>query len=236
MKKFLAAIFLVGLLTTGCGSQKPAEPPAQKTEESKPAFEQAVEPVQNAASQAAQTATDAANAATDAASQAATDAQNMATDAANAATDAAQNMATDAAVGAVDAAAGAVDAAKEMLDADLPAMISSAPSIGTTRESFEAYGDGQYVATYDANGRVISMEINTPTIDNDMLAGVLPSDVVITSFDTNSSDATRQVNHFQGTSEQLKRVNPSSGGRFEAFTNFDKQTSQFLGGSIKVAQ
>ena len=221
MKRLLAAIFLVGLLTTGCGNQaKPAEPPAQK-EETKPNFEQAVEPVQNAASQAAQTATDAANAATDAASQAATDAQNMATDAANAAT---------------DAAAGAVDAAKEMLAADLPAMISSAPSIGTTRESFEMYDDGQYVATYDADGRVISMDINTPTIDNDLLASVLPSDVVITSFDTNSSDATRQVNHFQGTSEQLKRVNPSSGGKFEAFTNFDKQTSQFLGGSIKVVQ
>ena len=90
------------------------------------------------------------------------------------------------------------------------------------------------VAEYDADGRVISMTINTPFIDNDMLAGILPSDVVITSFDTNSSDATKQVNHFQGTSAQLKLVSPASNGRFEAFTNFDKQTSQFLGGSITI--
>ena len=218
MKKFLAAIFLVGLLTTGCGNQKPAEPPAQKTEESKPAFEQAVEPVK------------------DAATNAATDVKDAATNAANAATEAAAEVKDAAEQTADDAAQTAVDTAKEMLAADLPSMISAAPSIGSTREAFELYDNGQYVATYDENGRVISMEINTPTIDNDLLASILPSDVVITSFDTDSSDATKQVNHFQGTSALLEKLSLANGRRFEAFTNFDKQTSQFLGGSIKVVQ
>ena len=128
----------------------------------------------------------------------------------------------------------ATEAVNDMM-ADMPEMISTAPSIGTTREAFEMYGDGQYVATFDSNGRVISMEFNTPYIDNDIMASILPSDVVITSFDTNSSDAAKQVNHFAGTSEQLKQLNPTSGGKFDAYTNFDKQTSQFLGGTITVA-
>ena len=225
MKKYFAALALAGLLVSGCGNQQPAPKPEQKTEESKPAFEQAVEPVQNAA-------TNAANEVKDAAEQTAADAQNAATEA----KEAVEQTATEAKDTIEQSVDNAADAAKEIVDFDLPAMISSAPSIGTTREEFETYGDGQFTADYDQSGRVVSMEFNTPTIDNDMLASILPSDVKITSFDTNSSTDTTQVNHFQGTSEQLKKVNPASGGRFEAFTNFDKQTSQFLGGSIKVVQ
>lgn len=213
MKRFLAIIFLAGLMMTGCGNQAQNQPANQQKEEAKPAFEQAVEPVKDAANAAADTAKDATNAAVD-----------TAKDATNAAVDTAK----DAATAVVDTAASAIP------DVPKPDMISSAPSIGSTREMFEAYADEQYVATYDDQGRVISMEINTPYIDNDMLAGILPSDVVITSFDSNGSDATKQVNHFQGTSAQLKIVNPASNGNFEAFTNFDKQTSQFLGGTISI--
>lgn len=235
MKKILAAIFLVGLLTTGCGNQTPAPQPEQKTEEKKPAFEEAVEPVKDAANAATDAAAGAAGAAVDAAADAANNAANAAVDAANTATDAAAGAATNAANAAAGAVNDAANAVKDMIpEAEKPDMISSAPSIGTTRESFEMYNDGQYTAEYDADGRVVSMTINTSYIDNDMLASILPSDVVVTSFDTNSSDATKQVNHFQGTSAQLKLVNPASNGKFEAFTNFDKQTSQFLGGTITV--
>lgn len=232
MKKILAAIFLVGLLTTGCGNQTPAPQPEQKTEEKKPAFEEAVEPVKDAAANAANdvkdAAANAANDVKDAATGAATDAANAAVDAATGAVDNAANAAT----GAVNDAANAV---KDMMpEVEKPPMISKAPSIGSTRESFDTYADSNYTAEFDADGRVVSMTINTPTIDNDMLASILPSDVVVTAFDTNRSDATKQVNHFQGTSAQLKLVNPASNGRFEAFTNFDKQTSQFLGGSITI--
>ena len=216
MKKFFAAMLAAGLLMSGCGNQTPAPAPEQKKEEQKPAFEQAVEPVK------------------DAATNAAADVKDAATDAANDVKDAA----TDAAADVKDAATEMKDAATEAVNdmmADMPEMISTAPSIGTTREAFEMYGDGQYVATFDSNGRVISMEFNTPYIDNDIMASILPSDVVITSFDTNSSDAAKQVNHFAGTSEQLKQLNPTSGGKFDAYTNFDKQTSQFLGGTITVA-
>ena len=212
MKKFFAAMLVAGLLMSGCGNQKPAPAPEQKTEEQKPAFEQAVEPVKDAAADVK-----------DAAAGAAADVKDAAADAA-----------ADVKDAAADAAADVKDTVDEMM-ADKPDMISSAPSIGTMRETFEMYDNGQYVAEYDADGRVISMTINTPYIDNDTMASILPSDVVITSFDTNSSDATKQVNHFQGTSEQLKLVNPKSGGKFDAYTNFDKQTSQFLGGTITVA-
>ena len=206
MKRFLAAIFLVGLLTTGCGNQTPAPAPEKKVEEKKPAFEEAVEPVKDAATNAANdvkdAATGAANDVKDAATNAAADAANAAANAANAATDAA-NAATDAAVGAVNDAA---DAVKEMMpEVEKPDMISSAPSIGTTRESFEMYNDGQYAAEYDADDRVVSMTINTPYIDNDMLAGILPSDVVITSFDTNSSDATKHQRSTQARQSGKRR-------------------------------
>ena len=225
MKKYFAALAIAGLLVSGCGNQQPAPKPEQKTEDTKPAFEQAVEPVKDAAENAA-------NDVKDAATNAAADVKDAATDAANAATDAAADVKDAAAQTASDAA----DVAREIVDFEIPAMISSAPSIGTTREEFETYGDGQYTADYDQSGRVVSMEFNTSTIDNDMLASILPSDVKITSFDTNSSNDTTQINHFQGTSELLKKAVPSSNGRFEAFTNFDKQTSQFLGGTIKVVQ
>ena len=228
MKKLLMALCIVGLLTSGCGEQaKPADPkPAQS--EQKPNFEPAVEPVKEAADAAKDKAETVANDAKDAAAGVAADAQNMANDV----KDAAAGMVTDAQNAANDVAGTARDIAEELRD--LPEMISTAPSIGATRESFETYATEAYDATFDDNGRITSMRFNMPAIDNDTLASILPSDVKITSFDTASSDDTKQVNHFQGTSEQLKKINPSSDGKFEAFTNFDKQTSQFLGGSIAV--
>ena len=227
MKKLLMALCIVGLLTSGCGEQaKPDPKPAQS--EQKPAFEQAVEPVKDAADAAKDKADAVANDAKDAAAGVAADAQNMANDV----KDAAAGVATDAQNAANDVAETARDIAEELRD--LPEMISTAPSIGATRESFETYATEAYDATFDDNGRITSMRFNMPAIDNDTLASILPSDVKITSFDTASSDDTKQVNHFQGTSEQLKKINPSSDGKFEAFTNFDKQTSQFLGGSIAV--
>ncbi len=239
MKKLLMALAIVGLLTSGCGNQNNTPEPKPAQSEQKPDFEQAVEPVKDAAADAKQQVETMATDAKEAAEGAAADAQNMASDAKDKAESMAadaQNMANDAKDAAAGMASDVVDQAKDMAESviDLPDMISSSPSIGATREAFETYATEAYDATFDDKGRITSMRFNTPTIDNEMLAGILPSDVKITSFDTDSSDATKQVNHFQGTSEQLKKVYPSSDGRFEAFTNFDKQTSQFLGGSISV--
>ena len=228
MKKLLMALAIVGLLTSGCGNQNNTPEPKPAQSEQKPDFEQAVEPVKDAAADAKQQVETMATDAKEAAEGVAADAQNMASDAKDKAESMAadaQNMANDAKDAAAGMASDVVDQAKDMAES---------ASIGATREAFETYATEAYDATFDDKGRITSMRFNTPTIDNEMLAGILPSDVKITSFDTDSSDATKQVNHFQGTSEQLKKVYPSSDGRFEAFTNFDKQTSQFLGGSISV--
>lgn len=144
--------------------------------------------------------------------------------------------------------------------ANLPETISVLPSIGTTRTEFEKSHyitaknsvsyirydkDIWHVQYFDESGNghgksnerayMVTFqnikEVNAPIIN---LKDLLPYDAQNLEYDNVGSDNMVRFENLEGTSEELAKIFPKSGGKFGYSFAWDARTGEFIGGTIIV--
>ena len=144
--------------------------------------------------------------------------------------------------------------------ANLPKKISILPSIGATRAEFERYhtktnensianirydNDVWIVQFFDEAGNqsaskdtrafsVIVQVVKGKDFPKIQLPDLLPSDAQNLQYDNIGSDNMVTVQNVKGTSQELYKIYPESDGQFGGNFNWDKETGNFIGGTIMV--